>query len=304
MKRKMKPVYLMITVLMAAMLLMSACQAESPSISGSAKESASAAETDALQTPGADESGSETTAEAKEITGFADVNTDKVSLIALGNSDVPVGQYSQEIFESMGVWNDIQNKISFGTNVKEVLSQVEEKSVDCGVVYATDAATAKGVKVVATAPEGTLKTPVIYPAAVLSGSKNQEAAKAFLNFLLTDEAVSAFEAVGFKMATDDKAADVKVDGSCTLNVFAATSLTESLNEIKTLFEKKYPDIKVVYNFDSSGTLKTQIEQGAEADIFFSAAQKQMKGLDEEKYIESDTIKNLLNNEVVMIVPEQ
>ena len=88
-------------------------------------------------------------------------------------------------------------------------------------------------------------------------------------------------------------------------LYVYTSMKESMiGGLKTAFTKKYPDIKVVYNFDSSGTLKTQIEQGAEADIFFSAAQKQMKGLDEEKYIESDTIKNLLNNEVVMIVPEQ
>ena len=87
-------------------------------------------------------------AETAVIT-FDSLATDQVSLIALGNSDVPVGQYSQEILEKLGIWEQMQDKISFGSNVKEVLSQVEEGSVDCGMVYATDAATAEGVMVAA-----------------------------------------------------------------------------------------------------------------------------------------------------------
>ncbi|MDK2809272.1 MAG: molybdate transport system substrate-binding protein [Clostridiales bacterium] len=237
------------------------------------------------------------------ITGFEDVNTDQVSLIALGNSDVPVGQYSQEIFENMGIWEAIKDKISYGSNVKEVLSQVEEKSVDCGVVYATDAATATGVQVVASAPEGTLQTPVQYPVAMLSGSKSKEAAKTFLNFLLTKEAVAVFEAVGFQMAMEQETMNIEGKERATLHVFAAASLTESLTKIQSLFQEKYPQIEVILNFDSSGTLQTQIEEGADADIFFSAADKQMRALKEEGYIESDTIWELLNNEVVLIVPE-
>lgn len=78
---------------------------------------------------------------------------DKVSLIALGNSDVPVGQYSEEIFTYLGVWEQLnrEQKITFGTNVKEVTSQVAEGAVDCGVVYGTDAYSA-GLEVVAEAP--------------------------------------------------------------------------------------------------------------------------------------------------------
>jgi molybdate transport system substrate-binding protein len=134
----------------------------------------------------------------KSISSFEDVMTDKVSLIALGNPSVPVGQYSQEIFEFLKGWDAVSKKASLGTNVKEVLSQVETASVDCGVVYATDAATAKNVKVVASAPEGSHK-PVLYPAAVLKGSKNAKAAQSFLNFLNSPEAMGVFEKIGFEV---------------------------------------------------------------------------------------------------------
>jgi molybdate transport system substrate-binding protein len=80
--------------------------------------------------------------------------------------------------------------------VKEVLSQVESGSVDCGVVYSTDAATAKAVKVVAEAPAGSHQ-PVVYPAAVLKNSANPEEAKAFLVYLGSPDAVKVFEKIGF-----------------------------------------------------------------------------------------------------------
>jgi molybdate transport system substrate-binding protein len=131
-----------------------------------------------------------------DVKAFEDVNTAKVSMIALGNADVPVGQYSQEIFTNMGVWDGIQKKITFGSNVKEVTTQVKEKAVDCGVVYATDAYSA-GLTAVAEAPAGSLKTPVVYPAAVTRTSKQAEAAKAFLDYLQTDACSAVFEKVGF-----------------------------------------------------------------------------------------------------------
>lgn len=134
----------------------------------------------------------------KGIASFDDVATDKVSLIALGNSDVPVGQYAQEIFAFLGVWDQLNQagKISFGSNVKEVLSQVEAGAVDCGVVYVSDAATGTGIQVVAAAPEGSHK-PVNYPAAVLKSSQNVDAAKAFLAFLQGPEASKVFTDIGF-----------------------------------------------------------------------------------------------------------
>jgi molybdate transport system substrate-binding protein len=134
----------------------------------------------------------------KGISSFQDVMTAKVSLVALGNASVPVGQYSQEIFEFLKGWDVVSKKASLGSNVKEVLSQVESASVDCGVVYSTDATTAKNVKVVANAPEGSHQ-PVVYPAAVVKGSKNPDAAQAFLNFLSLPEAIAVFEKIGFEV---------------------------------------------------------------------------------------------------------
>lgn len=135
----------------------------------------------------------------KNITCFEDCATDKVSIIALGNSDVPVGQYSEEIFKYLNIWDAVSAKASLGTNVKEVLAQVENASVDCGVVYSTDAATAAGVKVVCTAPDGS-HTPVIYPAAIVTTTKNQTAAQDFLDYLSSEEAMIIFESAGFSPA--------------------------------------------------------------------------------------------------------
>jgi|GEM_PF-1053601 len=237
-----------------------------------------------------------------DIASFEDLATDKVSLIALGNSDVPVGQYSEEILTTLGIWDKIQSKVSFCGNVKEVLSQVSMGSVDCGIVYATDAATTDKVSVVATASADMMKTPVVYPAAVLKETGNSEAAQAFLNFLLTDEAKGAFVKAGFTYLADKTPGETKTDASCTLNIFAAASLTESLTEIGDLFMAENPNVEVVFNFDSSGTLEKQIESGAAADLFFSAAQKQMTALADGGYLMDGSKTDLLGNEVVLIVP--
>jgi molybdate transport system substrate-binding protein len=134
----------------------------------------------------------------KGIASFEDVATDKVSLIALGNSDVPVGQYAQDVFTYLGLWDQLNadQKITFASNVKEVLAQVESAAVDCGVVYISDAVTGTGVTVVATAPEGSHK-PVNYPAAVLKSTKNEQDAKDFLEYLKSDECSKVFTDIGF-----------------------------------------------------------------------------------------------------------
>lgn len=131
------------------------------------------------------------------VTGFEDLNTDKVKKIALGNSDVPVGQYSEEILKNMGIWDKLQSKISFGTNVKEVTAWVAENAADCGIVYSTDAFSA-GLEAVSAPPEGSLKTPVIYPAAILAGSKHKDNASQFLKYLQSEEAAGIFKSVGFE----------------------------------------------------------------------------------------------------------
>ena len=109
--------------------------------------------------------------------------------------------------------------------------------------------------------------------------------------------------------------DTNADASekTELVVFAAASMTETLNQIKTDYEAQHKDITLTYNFDSSGTLKTQIQEGAICDVFISAAQKQMDQLDASKdntanpeqldFINSDSRMDLLENKVVLVVPE-
>lgn len=119
--------------------------------------------------------------------------------IALGDpASVPAGQYAEEALTNLGIWDSIQDKVSFGTNVTEVLNQVAAASADAGIVYATDAASmADQVTVVAEAPEGTLAKKVIYPVAVVKNTANADAANAFVEFLQTDEAMAVFESYGF-----------------------------------------------------------------------------------------------------------
>ena len=130
------------------------------------------------------------------VASFEDVATGKVSLVALGNADVPVGQYAQELFTNMGVWEDLQEKITFGSNVKEVTTWVSEGTVDCGVIYGTDAYSA-GLEVVETASTHLLATRVTYPAAVLNGAAHPDEAQAFLDYLQTEPCSAIFREVGF-----------------------------------------------------------------------------------------------------------
>lgn len=118
--------------------------------------------------------------------------------IAIGDpASVPAGQYGKEVLTNLGIWNATESKMSLGTSVTAVLNQVAEGSADCGIVYATDAKSNDKVKVVCEAPEGSLKTPVIYPVAELKNPKHPEAAKAFMEFLKTKEAKDVFVEYGF-----------------------------------------------------------------------------------------------------------
>ena len=122
-------------------------------------------------------------------------------LLAMGNSDVPVGQYTQKILAYYELSEEeLANAgcITYGTNVKEVTTQVSEGSVDCGVIYCTDAFSA-GLSIVDYAtPE--MCGQIIYPAAVLKTAQNPDAAKAFLDYLTGPEATAVFENVGFSPA--------------------------------------------------------------------------------------------------------
>ena len=123
---------------------------------------------------------------------------DEDVLMAMGNADVPVGQYTQKILAYYGLDEEAlarAGKITYGTNVKEVTTQVVQGSVDCGVVYGTDAFSA-GLAVTDTAT-AEMCGQVIYPAAVMKHSAHAEAAQAFLDYLTGDEAAAVFEGVGF-----------------------------------------------------------------------------------------------------------
>ena len=119
-------------------------------------------------------------------------------MLAMGNADVPVGQYTQKILKFFELVEEdlaAAGSITYGSNVKEVTTQVSEATVDCGIIYQTDAFSA-GLTVVDTAT-AEMCGQVIYPAAVMNVSKNVDAAKAFLEFLTSDAADAVFEAVGF-----------------------------------------------------------------------------------------------------------
>lgn len=119
-------------------------------------------------------------------------------LLGMGNSDVPVGQYTQKILTYYELEEEAlanAGNITYGTNVKEVTTQVKEGTVDCGVIYCTDAFSADLTVVDSATKE--MCGQVIYPAAVMNVSKQKEEAKAFLDYLMTDEAMEVFESVGF-----------------------------------------------------------------------------------------------------------
>ena len=119
-------------------------------------------------------------------------------MLAMGNSDVPVGQYTQKIFDYYGLDEAALAEsgcITYGTNVKEVATQVAEATVDCGVIYATDAFS-ENLAVVDTAT-AEMCGQVIYPAAVLNISEHQEQAQDFLDFVVSDAGREVLESVGF-----------------------------------------------------------------------------------------------------------
>lgn len=137
----------------------------------------------------------------KNIQSFDDLKNKLESgdvLMAMGNSDVPVGQYTQKILQYFGLDEKAladAGEITYGSNVKEVTTQVSEGSADCGIVYYTDAYSA-GLKVVGEATEE-MCGKTIYPAAVMKNSKHPKEAQEFLDYLHSDAATKVFEKVGF-----------------------------------------------------------------------------------------------------------
>ena len=118
-------------------------------------------------------------------------------IFAKGGAEVPVGEYTTAIFESLGIDEAaVESKINYCENVKAVQSAVKEGANQAGVVYATDAYSA-GLTVIDTATDEMTGKTVIYPAAQISTGENPDAAAAFMEFMMTPEATACFEAVGF-----------------------------------------------------------------------------------------------------------
>ena len=133
------------------------------------------------------------------ISKLEDLQNDTVKQISIGETKVvPAGQYAEQALKKLGVWEKIQSKIVFAKDVRTVLTYVDTGNVDAGLVYKTDAAASKKVKILATAPDGS-HAPIIYPVAVLTGTKNQKAAEEFLSYLGGPEGKSVFEKHGFVM---------------------------------------------------------------------------------------------------------
>lgn len=137
---------------------------------------------------------------ALDISKYEDLTKDEVQKISIGETaTVPAGQYAQEVLKKLGIWDKIQSKAVLAKDVRTVLTYVETGNVEAGIVYKTDAISSEKVKIAATAPEGSHQ-PIVYPAAVLSGTKQAKTAEDFLAFLTTPESKAIFEKYGFTMS--------------------------------------------------------------------------------------------------------
>ena len=174
-----------------------------------------------------------------KVTGFENI-TDAAN-IALAGDSVPVGQYAREIFDNLGITDEVNKmEINEGKNVSEVLAAVSEGSNEIGIVYATDAASvADKVDVIAEAPADALKTPVLYPAGLIEDKEASEddtaAAEAFLEYIKSDDAMKVFEKYGFTAyKADDAEASEEDDAEAT----EETDDTETNAETETTEEAK------------------------------------------------------------------
>ena len=174
-----------------------------------------------------------------KVTGFENI-TDAAN-IALAGDSVPVGQYSREIFDNLGITDEVNKmEINEGKNVSEVLAAVSEGSNEIGIVYATDAASvADKVDIIAEAPAEALNTPVLYPVGLIEDKEASDddtaAAEAFLEYIKSDDAMKVFEKYGF---TAYKADDASETDDKDAETTEETDDTETNAETETTEEAK------------------------------------------------------------------
>ena len=138
------------------------------------------------------------TSNDSEISSIDSLNSDAVSKIALGEpASVPAGKYADETLTSLAIKDSLNNKLVFAKDVKEVLAWTASGNADAGFVYLSDALSSDGVKIVETISEE-YHSPITYPVAIVKDSDDIDAAKAFEDFLFTDEAQEIFEKYGYK----------------------------------------------------------------------------------------------------------
>lgn len=134
---------------------------------------------------------------AASLDFFEDLAKSSVKKIGVGEpKSVPVGQYTEQIFQNLGLTDKVASKLIFAKDVREVLSWVETGNVDAGVVYETDAKISNDVTICAAAPDGSHKK-VIYPVGVVKASKHADEAQKFVDFLFSDAAKEVFVRYGF-----------------------------------------------------------------------------------------------------------
>lgn len=134
---------------------------------------------------------------AEKITDVQSLLHDEVEQIAIGEpTDVPAGQYAQEMFENLDIWEQIQPKLVYAKNVRSVLNYVDGGDADAGLVYHTDALLLEKGKIIGDAPADSY-TAVHYPSAIMKAAPQPEAAADFYAFLASDQAKEIFEKYGF-----------------------------------------------------------------------------------------------------------
>lgn len=133
-----------------------------------------------------------------KVTSLEDLTKAGVDKISIGTPEsVPAGKYAKESLTNLKLWNALQPKFVLARDVTQVLNYVETGNVDAGLVYQSDARGSTKVKVVTVVPASSHK-PIVYPAAVISATKNKQAAEDFLKYLQNSEAQQVFVKYGFK----------------------------------------------------------------------------------------------------------
>lgn len=133
------------------------------------------------------------------IRAFTDLSGDRVKKVAIGDpGSVPAGAYAQMVFDKYGITGSVKPKLVLAGDVRQVLTYVESGNVDAGVVFLTDARGSNRVEIVANAPDE-INAKVVYPIAIVQGSKNVDAARNYEKFLFGDQAKAVFEKYGFKV---------------------------------------------------------------------------------------------------------